>query len=465
MSSEPWHSPLAPSDDAPAIRVQNLGKCYEIYARPQDRLKQTLCRGSRKFYQEFWALRDISFDVSPGETLGIIGRNGSGKSTLLQLLCGTLAPTTGSVQTRGRIAALLELGAGFNPEFTGRENVHMNARLLGLSTEEILAAFDAIASFADIGSFLDQPVKTYSSGMYVRLAFAVIAHIHADILIIDEALAVGDVFFTQKCMRFLRSFSEHGTIVFVSHDSAAVVNLCQRALWLDQGVLQAIGPAKETSESYFAAFYRTQNPEIASGTAANSAPLESGSEPAAGEAAPAPTVSETRSFGSRGATITSVALHRHPAAAHAAFLTSVHGGEDVTLLVQAVAHQAIAEVLVGFYIKDRLGQNLFGDNTCKVYLGKPVALSAEQPLEAAFTFQMPTLLPGDYTIDVSIAQGTQDRHIQHHWIRDAYAFKSLAQTESTGLVGIPMRAIELRPIRRPASTVTSDYAAGAVHAV
>ena len=215
-----------------AIRVEHLSKCYQIYERPQDRLKQSLWRGRRQFFREFWALRDLSCTLRRGETVGVIGRNGSGKSTLLQMICSTLTPTAGTIHVNGRVAALLELGAGFNPEFTGRENVRMNAALLGLTPSEIDARLPAILAFADIDDFVDQPVKTYSSGMFVRLAFAVIAHVDADILIIDEALAVGDGFFTQKCMRFLREFRENGTLLFVSHDTSAVLNLCDRALWL-----------------------------------------------------------------------------------------------------------------------------------------------------------------------------------------------------------------------------------------
>jgi len=241
-----------------AIRVRGLSKCYHIYDKPQDRLKQSLWRGRKRFYREFWALRDVSFEVARGETVGIIGRNGSGKSTLLQLLCGTLAPTSGEIEIHGRVAALLELGAGFNPEFTGRENVYMNATLFGLTSSEIDARYDEIAAFADIGDFIDQPVKTYSSGMFVRLAFAVIAHVDADVLVIDEALAVGDVFFTQKCMRFLRRFRENGALLFVSHDIGAVTNLCQRALWLQNGECKKQGSAKDISEAYLEAFYLEQ---------------------------------------------------------------------------------------------------------------------------------------------------------------------------------------------------------------
>ncbi len=227
------------------IKVENLSKCYNIYNQPQDRLKQSIYpriqriagRPLRTYFHEFWALRDVSFEVNKGETIGIIGRNGSGKSTLLQLICGTLTPTSGTVQTAGRIAALLELGAGFNPEFTGRENVYLNGSVLGLSQEEINSRFADIAAFADIGDFIEQPVKTYSSGMVVRLAFAVQATIDPDILIVDEALAVGDEIFQRKCFARLEELKSKGSaILFVSHSGSQITELCQRALLLEHGM-------------------------------------------------------------------------------------------------------------------------------------------------------------------------------------------------------------------------------------
>ena len=230
----------APDHDL-VVTVENVSKRYLIYDRPQHRLWQGLFRGRRQFFRDFWALRGVSLAVRRGETVGIIGRNGSGKSTLLQLVCGTLEPTTGTVAVKGRLAALLELGSGFNPEFTGRENVYLNGAILGLDRAQIDARFEEIAAFADIGPFIDQPVKTYSSGMTVRLAFSVIAHVDADVLVIDEALSVGDAIFTQKCLRFLRRFQQHGAILFVSHDTSAVMNLCERALWLDQGLTMKRG--------------------------------------------------------------------------------------------------------------------------------------------------------------------------------------------------------------------------------
>jgi lipopolysaccharide transport system ATP-binding protein len=235
---------MMPSDVA--IKVEHLSKCFQIYDKPRDRLKQMLARNRKQYFREFWALRDVSFEIKRGETVGIVGRNGSGKSTLLQIICGTLTPTKGNVQTFGRIAALLELGSGFNPEFNGRENVYMNAAVLGLSQAEIDIRFNDIVAFADIGDFIDQPVKTYSSGMLVRLAFAVAINVDPEILIVDEALSVGDELFQRKCFSRIEAIRANGaTILFVSHSGGTVVDLCDRAILLDAGENLAIGAPKQ----------------------------------------------------------------------------------------------------------------------------------------------------------------------------------------------------------------------------
>lgn len=247
------------SSDDIAIRVSNLSKRYEIYATPRDRLKQFVLprlqslagQPVKQYFREFWALKGVSFEVKKGETVGIIGRNGSGKSTLLQMICGTLNPTYGSVETRGRIAALLELGSGFNPEFTGRENVYMNAAVLGLSNEEIDSRFDDIAAFADIGEFIEQPVKTYSSGMQVRLAFAVAINSNPEILVVDEALSVGDELFQRKCYSRIEAIKKAGaTILFVSHSGTQIIELCDRAVLMDGGEQLANGVPKQIVGRY-----------------------------------------------------------------------------------------------------------------------------------------------------------------------------------------------------------------------
>ncbi len=235
----------------PAVLARNLGKCYQLYAQPRDRLKQFLWRGKRQYFRELWALREINLEIMPGEVIGIIGRNGSGKSTLLQLICGTLTPTCGVVQVNGRLAALLELGAGFNPEFTGRENILLNASILGLTKIEIADRIEQIIDFSEIRDFIDQPVKTYSSGMYVRLAFSVAVSIDPNILIIDEALSVGDGSFARKSFNRIMQLKDSGkTILFCSHSLFQIESLCSRVLWINQGRLMAEGDAKNVVSAY-----------------------------------------------------------------------------------------------------------------------------------------------------------------------------------------------------------------------
>jgi lipopolysaccharide transport system ATP-binding protein len=453
-----------------AIRVRGVSKCYQIYDKPHDRLKQAIIprlmrwlgrlrdkeatREAPRFFREFWALKDISFDVPRGGTVGIIGRNGSGKSTLLQIICGTLTPTAGDVEVSGRVAALLELGAGFNPDFSGRENVYMNASILGLSRQEIDLRFNAIEAFADIGDFIEQPVKTYSSGMIVRLAFAVIAHVDADILVIDEALAVGDAFFTQKCMRFLRHFMSTGTILFVSHDTGAVVGLCESAIWLEGGQKRLEDSAKVVADSYLEALVIDRQGEGKADRQRQATPRSS------------PPVSATRhdqrlsllnaspyrndlevfsfnpaagGFGLGSGRIRNVAMLDQEGRP----LSWVVGGETITLLIEAETEEPLESPIVGFLIRDRLGQMLFGDNTYLTYHDEPVAITAGQRLSARFTFSMPILPIGDYSITVALADGTQQEHVQQHWIHDALVFRSHSSSVSHGLVGIPMHEILL----------------------
>src|SRR5262245_29261770 len=251
-SSETGSSELGSSARGPVLAVRHVGKHYRIYGRPLDRLKQMLFR-RRRYYHEFPALLDVDFELARGEALGVLGHNGAGKSTLLQIVAGTLQPTCGEVVRNGRVAALLELGAGFNPEFTGRENVHLSGAVLGLSAREVASRFDEIVAFADIGAFLDQPVKLYSSGMFLRLAFAVATSVDPDLLVVDEALAVGDLKFQQRCITRIRQMREAGTsILFVSHDLESVKRICDRALLLERGAVLRQGPAYEVCDWYLA---------------------------------------------------------------------------------------------------------------------------------------------------------------------------------------------------------------------
>lgn len=436
-----------------AIKVENLSKCYHIYDQPRDRLLQMLTRGRKKFYREFWALKDVSFEVKRGETVGIVGRNGSGKSTLLQMICGTLNPTSGTIQTNGRIAALLELGSGFNPEFTGRENVYMNASVLGLTKEEIDGRFDKIVEFADIGDFIEQPIKTYSSGMVVRLAFAVIAHVDADILVIDEALAVGDAFFTQKCMRFLREFMKDGTVLFVSHDTGAVINLCSQAILLSSGSILKRGTAKNVCESYLEnisevqkvsrKISKTEQKGIRSSDKfydqrmkfINCSNLRNDLEVLRFD-------NKSHSFGAGRAEISDVRFLDEELKP----LSWVVGGEKVILQIKIKVLAKISSPIVGFVVKDRLGQPLFGENTFLEYSEKVFENNEGDAMEARFCFMMPILPTGDYTITVAVADGTQESHEIQHWIHEAVLFKSHSSSISTGLVGVPMINIVLEVI-------------------
>ncbi len=446
------------------VQATGLGKSYATCARPSDRLVQMLREGLARLAggwpqapssTEFHALRDISLHIARGETVGIIGRNGSGKSTLLQLLCGTLQATTGRVEVRGRVAALLELGSGFHPEFSGRENVFLNAAVLGLSRQQTAERFDAIAAFADIGEFMDRPLKSYSSGMAMRLAFSVIAHVDADILIIDEALSVGDAFFTQKCMRYLRSFMKTGTVVFVSHDIEAVKALCSRVIWLDAGAVRRDGATKAVCQDYLDALLANGG-----GTASSRAAAMDGlNSPAAPDPLPPsdPRQDEWRrrslcndirvfSFdsgqagpGAGGCTIRSVVLR----GGQGDEIPWIVGGETVRLEVDVECHTTLRSPIVGFMVKDRTGQALFGDNTWLSYLDGPVAADRGQRLQAAFVFDMPRLPAGDYTMVVAVADGTQQENVMHHWLHDALRFRSESSNVANGLVGIPMRRVTL----------------------
>ncbi len=447
-----------------AIRVSHLGKRYEIYDAPRDRLKQFVLpplqqlagQRAHQYFRDFWALQDVSFEVKKGEAVGIIGRNGSGKSTLLQMICGTLTPTTGSIQTTGRVAALLELGSGFNPEFTGRENVYMNAAVLGLDTTQIDNRFDAIAAFADIGRFIEQPVKTYSSGMYVRLAFAVIAHVDADILVVDEALSVGDAVFTQKCMRFIRRFQEQGALVFVSHDTAAVQSLCQSGIWLKSGRVAQTGSAKSVSQAYLQ--HTLQEIYGDESSLSPLLPKASGELTGSGQSnlehtAPAlidygsvATVHDNRmaasGWKSGQADIVSVTLTHLSDGPDGVFA----GGERVRLTVRAKAGQALHNPILGFLVRDRLGQDLFGENTLGFSSRVPTSIGADRQFEGIFEFRLPMLPNGQYAVMASVADGDLYDNVQHHYMHDALIINVSSEKIRWGLVGIAFERVEIKAV-------------------
>jgi homopolymeric O-antigen transport system ATP-binding protein len=335
-----------------ALRVDNVSKQYRTYARPGDRLKETLSRGRLRRHKEFWALRDVSFELERGSTVGVIGQNGCGKSTLLQIVAGTLEPTHGSVWHDGRVAALLELGAGFDPEFSGVENVYMNASLLGLSRRETDRLFPAIERFAEIGDFISQPVKTYSSGMYVRLAFAIAASVEPEILLVDEALAVGDAVFQHRCLRRIQELQERGTtVLFVSHDLAAVRALCSRAILLKAGSVVADGKPVDVLNRYQKIIMEREEAwaaEVASSTA--NVPLD--------ELSLTP-LTYTYRHGDRSAEILGAELTDQ---AHNR-IEIAETGEAITLRMVARVDRDLDDPVVGFLIKNRHGIHAYGTNT------------------------------------------------------------------------------------------------------
>lgn len=430
------------------IDAEDLGKRYRIFESPKDRLKQALWRGRRQYYREFWALRNISFQVRRGETLGIIGRNGSGKSTLLQMICGTLTPSEGRVKTFGRVAALLELGSGFNPEFTGLENIFLNGSLLGLSQAEIEAKLDSIQSFADIGDFIQQPVKFYSSGMSLRLAFAVLAHSEPEILVVDEALAVGDAAFTQKCMRFIQEVKENHVLLYVSHDPASIATLCDRALWLDAGRERSRGEVRTVLDLYSkdcyarlqATEFETKNDPVNIGasdqrdhhgkqqqTPVTNLPASTSPATTLAIAGKLTFSSYTeKGFGDGDILIREAALVNRESPQE--LVRFLKGGEKLRLSVLAECiHTPGAPSICGFILRNKLGLTLFGENTFnpKAYHDSPTPRPGDW-LQADFDFEMPCLQSGTYLISLGWASGTQHDHVQNCYINDAIEVHSNA---------------------------------------
>jgi lipopolysaccharide transport system ATP-binding protein len=441
-----------PSQGASIIQAHELGKCYKIYDNPKARLKQALWRGRKQYYREFWALRNVSFEVKRGESLGIIGCNGSGKSTLLQLVCGTLTATEGSLNTKGRIAALLELGSGFNPEFTGLENVYLNASLLGLSKEETDAKLEEILSFADIGDFINQPVKSYSSGMTVRLAFAVIAHVNPDILVVDEALSVGDAIFAQRCMRFIRRMREERCLLFVSHDAEAVKSLCSHALWMNQGNARSYGACKTVVLDYLRFCQAiSYGEEITVTTTGNVSTKDDSDTSIIQEQGQAP-----GDFQEQVHDYKVIATHKDNLTSASGWKTGyaeltetsirpantnldssiLRGGEEVEIVIRAKANKDLEAPILGFILKDRLGQALFGENTLVIGSEAPkVEARKGDTLTAKFILRLPFLASGHYMLMASIANGDADSHTQHCWLEDAALVTVHSSRVRYGLVG------------------------------
>lgn len=392
-----------------AISVKNVTKIYKLYDKPLDRLKESIHPFHKKYHEPFFALDNVSFEIEKGETVGIIGTNGSGKSTILKIITGVLQQTTGEVRIKGNVSALLELGAGFDMEYTGIENIYMNGAVLGYSEEEMSRKKDEILEFADIGDFVYQPVKTYSSGMLVRLAFALAINVEPEILIIDEALAVGDAFFQAKCFHKLEEIKEKGTtILFVSHDIVSVKKLCSRAVWLDRGNLREIGDAKEVCEKYLSMQIEEQNREMAK--LVETMTLENTvDEIIQGDKKMFRAVNLNQSIevsGTKQGEILS-------------FYIKNENDKEVTVLETKKRYvfgmlvrfnQNLENVLFGFEMENVRGVKLFSVNN---FLTDEVLdkVSAGELYEVSFEIELPRICTGEYLISPSLAAGSQDSHV------------------------------------------------------
>lgn len=412
-----------------ALSLKNISKCYKRYARPVERLKEILLPGKSRA-DDFWALRDINLEVLKGETLGIIGQNGSGKSTLLQIIAGTLMPTTGDVQVNGRVSALLELGSGFNPEFTGQQNVFFNGRILGLSAEEIEAKFDDIAAFAEIGDFINQPVKTYSSGMVVRLAFAVVANTEPKILIVDEALAVGDAKFQARCMKRIRQLKEQGvTILLVSHDSSSVKMLCQRAALMNHGRMLETGDPKEVVKHYIALLSSdtTEIDDIAKIAFTENVSTEETTPPEEENDLVETQNSPMHRHGNQLAIIHKVKITN----LNNREITKIETGVNFKIEILLKAKADLSDFVIGISLKNLYGLVIYGTNTRLMNFQLP---SLTQGQNLVVEFQIPCYFNrGVYTVTVGIHS---EEGLSYDWIDDIAVFEVDNSNKCDGIVDL-----------------------------
>ena len=420
-----------------ALRVERVSKQYRIYAKPGDRLKESLTRGRWRWHREFWALSDVSFEIEAGTTTGIVGPNGSGKSTLLQIVTGTLEPTHGNVSYEGRVAALLELGAGFNPEFTGIENVFMNASLIGLSRAETQKLIPEIERFAEIGDFIHQPVKTYSSGMYVRLAFATAVATEPQILIVDEALSVGDAVFQHRCLRRIKQMQENGaTILFVSHDVSAVKALCSRAILLNGGRVEADGKPSDVPNRYLGLIMEREEAYAAEpASSGNGEGVEASTDFDMALAQPSATLRYTYRHGDRSAEVLNAEMLNAPR--HTAEL--VETGDNLVARMVVRFHRDVDDPVFGFLIRNRHGISAYGINTHQLGV-KFGRVKCGELLEVSFPFDC-WLGPDEYS--VSYAVHSEDI-ISFDWLDGVSFFRVIAAMKVEGLANLNANAVVKR---------------------
>ncbi len=416
-----------------AVQFESVSKAYSIYDSPGDRLKELLTFGRLKRHREFWALRDISFDVRKGETFCIIGENGSGKSTMLQIVAGILRTTQGRADVQGRVSALLELGAGFNPEYSGRDNVYLNGAILGLSRREIDRRFRDITDFAEIGPFIDQPVKTYSSGMLVRLAFAVAIHVDPEVLLVDEALAVGDIYFRHRCMRKVHELRSRGvTILFVSHAVADVKAVGDRALWLDKGSLIDIGPTERVVGKYLAAMTEKDSRYLSTH---HVAPATNGHARVQAQEIADKIPNIDRRHGDGRAEILGIAVLDEDGRA----LTMLEPSSAIILRISVRAKDNIAMPNVGFMMRNQLGIDFAGTNTSR----EDHELPSMQPGDICtvdFHLTLPELYAGSFSFSPAIADGPLTAYRTCDWIDNAISLQmSHGEGEVYGYLHLPCR--------------------------
>ena len=417
-----------------AVEFQGVSKSYSIYDSPGDRLKELLTFNRLKRHRDFWAVHDVSFEIRRGETFCIIGENGSGKSTLLQMVAGILQPTQGTLAVNGRVSALLELGAGFNPEFSGRDNVYLNGSILGFSTRQIDERYKDIEDFAEIGDFINQPVKTYSSGMAVRLAFAVAINVDPEILLVDEALAVGDIYFRQRCMRKVHELRTRGiTILFVSHAIADVKAIGDRALWLEQGRIRELGETDRVVAKYLAAMVEKDSAYLA---------LKGPSAQARGGAAGvrAPEIVEhipniDHRYGDGRAEILGIAVLD----AQGNPLHLLEPLQRITLRISVRAKDDLAQPIVGFMMRNHLGIDFSGTNTARESYDLP-AMQPGDIYTVDFHLEMPELYPASFSFSPAIADGTLLAYKMCDWIDNAIALQmGHSPGEIYGFLRLPCR--------------------------
>ncbi len=388
------------------IEVRDLVKTYKLYERPVDRIREAFSK-KKSYHRDFLAVDHVSFCVEKGETVGIIGSNGAGKSTLLKMITGVLKATAGDIRLSGAVSALLELGAGFDAERNGIDNIYLNGRINGLSKKEIDESVPKILEFADIGKFIQQPIKTYSSGMLVRLAFAVAVNVKPEILIVDEALSVGDVRFQQKCYRKIREFTQNGTVLFVSHDTGAISSFCDRVIWMDHGKIYKEGTPGEIIEEYLS-FMRYDVTDIQK--------QKLGADDMVGQETENNTC--ILSFGNQAAYFRKIAL----ADENEKLLSQVRPGQKISIVMEIEAKRVIEFPILGFNIKDILGNELIVTNTVFEKVGvKP--LRPGKIYRLAWQLIFPDLHTGDYPVDVALAEGTYANHEQIQFVSDALVIK------------------------------------------